>query len=275
MNTGNTFYTGENHGNYELISLGAFQLSEGTTIPNLELAVKTRGTLNQDKSNAILIPTWYSGTTRIWEDAYIGEGRALDPSRYFIVLVNQIGNGLSTSANNAPEPISGGHFPKVRIEDDVKAQYQLLTEHFGITQLELVVGGSMGAQQTYEWIVRYPDFMRKAATIAGYAKNSEHDFIFTQTLMDTISSDPHFKDGFYDQAEMVPALKRQGNLWNVMGYSPEMFRQKAYQALGFDTAEAFAKGLPKSISRSWIPMYCKPVPGNGSVAMSAEIPVVI
>lgn len=58
--------------------------------------------------------------------------------------------------------------------------------------------------------------------------------------MDTISSDPHFKDGFYDQAEMVPALKRQGNLWNVMGYSPEMFRQKAYQALGFDTAEAFA-----------------------------------
>lgn len=65
------------------------------------------------------------------------------------MLVNQIGNGLSTSANNAPEPISGGHFPKVRIEDDVKAQYQLLTEHFGITQLELVVGGSMGAQQTY------------------------------------------------------------------------------------------------------------------------------
>lgn len=74
MNTGNTFYTGENHGNYELISLGAFQLSVGTTIPNLELAVKTRGTLNQDKSNAILIPTWYSGTTRIWHWGRTGTG---------------------------------------------------------------------------------------------------------------------------------------------------------------------------------------------------------
>ena len=244
MSKENNYYTKENHGNYELISLGEFKLAEGGVIPNLELAVKTQGILNEAKDNAILIPTWYSGTTKIWEDQYIGEGRALDPSKYFIILVNQIGNGLSTSANNAPEPISKANFPKVRIEDDVKAQFKLVTEHFGIDQLELIVGGSMGAQQTYEWIVRYPDSMKKAAPIAGYAKNSEHDFVFTQTLMDTLSFDPNFKDGNYDSQEsMVDALKRQGNLWNVMGYSPEMFRQEAYKTLGFEDGNAFAKGF--------------------------------
>lgn len=243
MSHQNTFYSKENHGNYELISLGEFHLAEGGVIPNLELAVKTQGTLNQDKSNAILITTWYSGTTKIWEDAYLGENRALDPSKYFIILVNQIGNGLSTSANNSESPIDKANFPKVRIEDDVIAQHKLLTEHFEIEQLELVVGGSMGAQQTYEWIVRFPDFMRKAAPIAGYAKNSEHDFIFTKTLNDTFLFDPNFNNGDYEHTSMIPALKRQANLWDVMGYSTEMFRQKAYQSIGFETALDFSEGF--------------------------------
>lgn len=236
MSTTNSYYSKENHGDYQLISVGEFKLEEGGVIPNLELAVRTQGTLNAEKSNAILITTWFSGTSKIWEDVYIGEGRALDPAKYFIVLINQIGNGLSTSANNAPASISKGNFPKVRIGDDVRAQHKLLTEHFGITQLELVTGGSMGAQQTYEWIVRFPDFMRKAAPIAGYAKNSEHDFIFTQTLIDTLTFDPNFKGGDYKQEDMVPALRRHGNIWNVMGYSTEMFRQQSYKALGFETA---------------------------------------
>ena len=164
------YYNPENHGDYELISIGEFKLAEGGTIPNLKLAVRTLGILNEDKSNAILIPTWFSGTSKIMEDAYVGSGRALDPSKYYIVIVNQIGNGLSTSPWNADESIAKSKFPNVRIEDDVKAQHTLLTTHFGIEKLELVVGGSMGAQQTYEWAVRYPDFMKRAAPIAGYAR---------------------------------------------------------------------------------------------------------
>src|SRR5699024_5950678 len=119
-----------------------------------ELAVSTHGELNEAKDNAILIPTWVSGTHQTWEQVYIGPGRALDPTKYFIIIVNQIGNGLSTSPHNTTEAgISMSRFPRVRIGDDVRAQRLLLSTHFGIETLALVVGGSMGAQQTWEWAV--------------------------------------------------------------------------------------------------------------------------
>jgi homoserine O-acetyltransferase/O-succinyltransferase len=150
----NEYYGQEGHGPYELHSIGDLQLEEGGTIRNCQLAVATFGSLNAPRDNAILVPTWYSGTSKIMEQVYIGKGRALDPEKYFIIAINQIGSGLSTSPHNTPMPGGHGHFPRVRIGDDVRAQHKLLTERFGIDKLALVVGGSMGAQQTYEWAVR-------------------------------------------------------------------------------------------------------------------------
>lgn len=171
----NPFYTPEMQGAYRLHSLGTFELADGGVIPDLNLAVATFGELNEGKSNAILIPTWFSGTHQTWEQVYIGPGRALDPERYFIVVVNQIGNGLSTSPHNADganSDIAMSRFPRVRIEDDVRAQERLLREEWGIEDLALVVGGSMGAQQTWEWAVRFPEKVRRAAPIAGTAQNT-------------------------------------------------------------------------------------------------------
>jgi homoserine O-acetyltransferase len=225
----NIYYTQENHGPYELVDIGDLLLEEGGCIPNCVLAVATFGELNHEKSNAILIPTWYSGTSKIVEQLYIGEGRALDPSEYFIIIVNQIGNGLSTSPSNALEDINGARFPLVRIGDDVRAQYRLLTEHYGLESLALVFGGSMGAQQTYEWAVRYPDFVKRAAPLAGLAKTTEHDFIFVETLMEAIESDPEFKEG----------IARHARLWTVMGWSTDFFAQKRHMKLGYATIQAF------------------------------------
>ena len=240
--TKHAYYNAENHGAYELISIGEFKLAEGGVIRDLQLAVRTLGELNAAKSNAILITTWFSGTSKIMEDVYVGEGKAIDPRKYFVVIVNQIGNGLSTSPWNAEASISKGKFPRARIEDDVKAQHKLLTEHFGIQKLELVMGGSMGAQQTYEWAVRFPDFLKRAAPIAGYAKNTDHDYIFARTLMDTLTFDPAFKDGNYDSIEsMKTALSRHGDIWNVMGYSTEMWRKELWKGLGFEKANDFAE----------------------------------
>ena len=200
----NNYYSQEKHGPYELHDIGNFDLEEGGTLRGCKLAYATFGKLNELKDNAILIPTWYSGTSKIMEQVYIGQGRALDPDRYFIIVVNQIGNGLSTtSPHNTPAPAAMGNFPHVRIGDDVRAQHKLLTEKFGIGRLALVVGGSMGAQQTYEWAVRYPNMVERAAPIAGTAKNTEHDFLFTETLADAITSDPGFNDGFYKSSEDV------------------------------------------------------------------------
>ena len=134
----NPFYSHEHHGEYDLISIGRLDLEEGGSIPDCHLAVTTWGELNEARDNAILITTWYSGTHQIWREMYVGPEHALDPERYFIVAINQIGNGLSTSPHNADGPnaeIAMSKFPKVRIGDDVVAQERLLREHFGIEQL--------------------------------------------------------------------------------------------------------------------------------------------
>jgi homoserine O-acetyltransferase len=237
-----------------MIGLGDLQLEEGGVIPNCQLAVATHGRLNAARDNAILVPTWYSGTSKIMEQVYIGQGRALDPTKYFIVVVNQIGNGLSTSPHNASGALAGPDFPKVRIGDDVRAQHLLLTEKLGITSLALVVGGSMGAQQTYEWAVRYPDFVKRAAPIAGTAKNTEHDFQFTETLNEAIMSDPGFREGRYGSpADVAAGLKRQAKLWTVMGWSTDFFRASRHKTLGFDTVQAFVDNFMTSYFASMDP----------------------
>ena len=246
------FYTAEAQGPYDLVSIGRFELEEGGVIPDLQLAVATFGTLAEDKNNAILIPTWFSGTHATWAQAYIGPGRALDPERYFIVVVNQIGNGLSTSPHNADDPsIAMSKFPHVRIGDDVRAQEQLLREHFGIERLALVVGGSMGAQQTWEWAVRFPDKVVRAAPIAGTAQNTPHDFLFTRTLLDAITSDPGFNGGEYAApTDVIAGLHRHADIWATMGLTTDFWKTEFWrgipplvEGMQFETYDDFQNGF--------------------------------
>ncbi|MFD0365909.1 alpha/beta fold hydrolase [Nocardia sp. GCM10030253] len=239
----NPFYSHEFHGDYELIDIGRLDLEEGGSIPDCHLAVATFGELNAAKDNAILVTTWYSGTHQIFRDAYIGVDHALDPAKYFIVCVNQIGNGLSTSPHNADGPsadIAMSKFPNVRIGDDVVAQERLLREHFGIDKLALVVGGSMGAQQTYEWAVRFPDKVLRAAPIAGTAKNTPHDYLVAEILNEAIRSDPGWSNGEYkSHTDVVAGLTRHARIWAVMGFSTEFWKQEKWRALDFDSKETF------------------------------------
>lgn len=246
------FYTAQAQGPYDLVSIGRFELEEGGVIPDLRLAVATFGTLAEDKSNAILIPTWFSGTHATWAQAYIGPGRALDPERYFIVVINQIGNGLSTSPHTTDDPsIAMSKFPNVRIGDDVRAQEQLLREHFGIERLALVVGGSMGAQQTWEWAVRFPDKVLRAAPIAGTAQNTPHDFLFTRTLLDAITSDPGFNGGEYAAPSDVTAgLHRHADIWATMGLTTDFWKTEFWrgipplvEGMRFETYDDFQNGF--------------------------------
>jgi len=240
----NEYYSQEAHGPYELFDLGDFQLEEGGTIRNCQLAYATFGELNTNKDNAILMTTWYSGTNKIMEQVFIGQGRAIDPDNYFVVIINQIGSGLSTSPHNTSPPLGMAKFPHVRIGDDVRAQHKLLTEKFGIDSLALVTGGSMGAQQTWEWAVRYPDMVKRAAPIAGTAKNTPHNFLYTETLNEAITSDPAWNDGWYTEPHAVHrGLRRHANLWSVMGISTEMYKQELWRNLGFSSLEDFYVGF--------------------------------
>ncbi len=238
------FYGQALHGPFETFNIGNLVLEDGRTLRDCQIAYATFGELAAAKDNAILVTTWFSGTSKIMEQAYIGAGRALDPARFFIIVVNQLGNGLSSSPHNTPEPFGGPDFPRVRIADDVRAQHRLLREKFGIDRLELVMGGSMGAEQTYEWAVRYPDMVRRAAPIAGTARTTAHTALFAQTLMDAITSDPAWNGGWYETAASLRAgLRRHARLWAVMGASPAMYAQELWRSLGFSSVEDFLLGV--------------------------------
>lgn len=166
----------------------------------------------------------------------LAKGRSLDPEKYFIVIINQLGNGLSSS----PHTQNTSNFPNVQIGDDVRAQHQLLTEEFAINSVALVVGGSMGAQQSYEWAVRYPDIVKRAAPIAGTAKVTPHNTIFTQAIIDSITSDPAWQDGRYAVSTDVQlGLQRLAKLFTLMGWSAEFFKKERWRALGFSSKDAF------------------------------------
>ena len=140
----------------ESFALGDFTLQSGITLPDAQLSFKTFGTLNDDKSNVIVYPTWYSGwhTDNEW---LVGTDKsALNPDKWFIVIPNMLGNGVSSSPSNTPMPYDRSRFPHVSVLDQVAAQHKLLTEHFGIAKIALVTGWSMGAGQTYQWAVSHP-----------------------------------------------------------------------------------------------------------------------
>lgn len=238
------YYSRSVHGPYEIFSAGDLALEAGGKLRDLKIAYRTLGTLSPGKDNAILFPTWYSGTTQILEQAYIGSGRALDPDKYFIILVNQIGNGLSTSPHNAAVPFAGARFPRLSIGDDVRAQHRLVTEHFGISQLELVLGGSMGAQQTYDWAVRFPDVVKRAAPIAGLAKVPAHGKLLLDTFIEAIISDPGWDGGWYRESSAVErGLRRHARVFAASGFTPGLFNDEGWRSIGFTSVEDFLVGF--------------------------------
>jgi len=173
---------------YENFDLGDFTLSGGATLRNARLAYKIYGTLSANRDNAIVYPTWYSG--RHWENEWlIGGGMALDPARYFIIVPNMLGNGLSSSPSNTPPPYNGPRFPDIRVQDNVRAQHKLVTERFGIERLVAVTGWSMGAGQTYQWAVSYPEMVPRIMPFCGSARTSLHNIGFLEGVKAALTAD--------------------------------------------------------------------------------------
>jgi homoserine O-acetyltransferase len=244
MSIENAYYSAAAHGDFQLADIGDLPLEEGATLRGCQLAYQTLGTLNAAKDNAVLIPTWYSGNHSVMRDTYVGAGRAIDPAEHFVVLVNQIGSGLGTSPHNLAGPYGRSRFPRVTIGDDVVAQDRLLREVLGVEELALVFGGSMGAQQTYEWAVRFPDRVKRAAPLAGTARIYQHCVIFAQTLVEALRSDPGYADGWYgDSTDVRGGLQRHAGLFALQVLSNEFWTGEHWRALGFTSPEDFTIGF--------------------------------
>lgn len=239
----NTFYTEANHGSFENFDLGDFTLERGGVIPRCKLAFATRGTLNARKDNAILFPHMFSGTSKHMQ-MYAEPGLALDPARWFVIFPNMLGNGLSSSPHNSPPPIAMADFPRVTIGDDVRAQHRLVTERFGIDTLQLVTGWSMGAQQTFEWAVRFPSMVKRAAPIGGTARGSPHNHLLVDNAMRQITADPAWANGNYREAHAVTAgLRSLARFFAMIGLSKEFYAEEVWRGLGFQSQEEFMTGF--------------------------------
>lgn len=234
----NEYYTQQNHGPYESFELGDFELASGETLKNAQLAYSFYGELNEQRDNAVLFTIMFSGTSKNMAH-YIGEGKALDPNKYCIILPNQLANGLSTSPHNVSGVQAMQNFPQLSIADDVVAQHRLVTELFAVETLALVTGWSMGAQQTLEWAIRYPHMVKRAAPIAGTAKCTPHNALYVDVFCEALRSDPAFNGGAYQTAHCCEqGLKRLAHVFALMGACSEFYKQEAWKRLGFESQQA-------------------------------------
>jgi homoserine O-acetyltransferase len=148
------------------------------------LGYRTFGTLNAAKSNTVLFPTWFGGTSEQLASNF-GKGKMVDDTRFFIIAVDAIGNGVSSSPSNSRKQ-HGDEFPRFTIRDMVNAERQLVTQSFGIKKLHAVMGISMGGMQTFEWMVAYPEMMERAVPIVGTTTQTAFDLLLWSTELRAI-----------------------------------------------------------------------------------------
>lgn len=239
-------------GTYELFSLKPFRLQSGVTLPEATLAFKTYGKLNEDRSNAILYPTSY-GAQHPDIEWLVGPDRILDSSRYFVVIPNMFGNGLSTSPSNMELP-ADQPFPRFTHVDNVRAQKTLLETVFGISRLALAYGWSMGGQQALHWAALHPEWVERVCAVCTSAKTTPHNIVFLEGLKATLTTDAAWnRTKFLSKPET--SLKAFGRVYAGWAMSQAFYREKVYLSLGYESLEDF-------LIRDWEASFLRRDAGN-------------
>ena len=221
---------------HEIFHLENFSLQSGAVLPDARLAYKTYGKLNAARDNAVLLPTFYTGT-HMRNEGFFGDGRAIDPARHFIVSINLFGNGISSSPSNTPEPFSAARFPRVTFFDNVRAQHELITRGLGIERLRLVTGWSMAGCQCFQWASQYPDQVDAILPFCASAKTSEHNIVFLEGVKAALQADATYAEGNYSTPP-EKGLKAFGRVYAGWAFSQTFYREQMYRQKGFDSAEA-------------------------------------
>ena len=218
---------------YSVFRAKNFQLQQGPAL-DLELAYKTQGSLNTTKDNVILVLTSYAAQHDEAEQL-VGPSDILDLTSYYIVFIDMLCNGLSSSPSNTPAPYDGPRFPAVTINDNVRCQHDLL-QHLGISRLQLVMGYSMGGLQAYEWASYYPDAVAAVLPICGAARVAPHNFLFLDGAKAGLCADQTYAGGDYD-APPTAGLCAFSRVYAGWMFSQTFFRDRLYQAMGMNSIE--------------------------------------
>jgi len=222
----------------DVFEAGELSLEGGGVLPDAKLAFRTYGQLSPSLDNVVLNPTWYAGVGRENEWLF-GLGRALDTSRYFIVVPELLGNGVSSSPSNHPSLRSWAEFPRISIRDNVRLQLRLLDEVFGTRRLKLAIGWSMGAQQVFEWGTLFPDQVDAIIAMCGSARTSPHNWVFLEGVKAALTRGTGAPIPHTDGSARSAALRTVARIYAGWALSHAFYREERWRELGFDTLEDF------------------------------------
>ena len=164
----------------QLAHIADFALEKGGVIHDCRIGYRTFGTLAADKSNAIVVLTWFGGTSEGLE-SWTGPGKLYDSSKYFVIVIDAFGDGVSSSPSN-------GANDEFTMRDMVRAQHEFLTGELKLDHVYAVSGLSMGGMQTFQWIASYPDFMDKAVPIVGTPKLTAYDLLLWKSELSLVDT---------------------------------------------------------------------------------------
>jgi homoserine O-acetyltransferase len=216
----------------QFASLGDFKLASGESIRDCRIGYRTFGKLNNQKSNAIVFPTWASGTTEQLE-SNIGPGRLVNSEEYFVIAIDALGNGVSSSPSNSKlQPRMS--FPKFTLRDTIESQHELLTKVLHLDHVKAVIGVSMGGMQTFQWMVSYPSFMDKAVPIVGSPRLATYDLLLWQAQIDAIMNDRDWNSGNYTTN---PARAVEFEFGELLLTTPDSYNKRVTRQQLFDKLE--------------------------------------
>lgn len=222
---------------FQVFDAGNVLLQSGRTFRNMTLAYKTFGTLNDDKSNVIVYPTSYSA--QHYDTQFmVGDGAALDSSKYFIIIPNLFGNGLSSSPSNTPWPDVGTRYPNVTCFDAVHVQRRMLKALWGIDTVALVYGWSMGAMQAYHWAALFPDAVERIAVVCGAARCAPHNYVFIEGVKHALMADPAFRDGVFTERP-VRGFRAMARAYASWALSQTFYREELWRTVGATSLEDY------------------------------------
>ena len=221
---------------HTIFEAGDVRLQSGATLPDARLAYKTLGRLNNTRSNAVVLTTPF-GAQHTDIEWMVGPGRTIDPQRYFVVLMNLFGNGLSSSPSDAGSAHAGEDWPECTIADNVRVQERLLREVLGIEQIELAFGFSMGGIQAYHWAALFPDRVRRFAAICGAARCSAHNHVFLEGVKAALTAGMQVENGRMAGAER--GLRTVGRIFAGWAVSQAFYREELWRSLGCASVERY------------------------------------
>ena len=183
----------QTEGAQQFADLGDLHLRNGSVIHDFRIGYRTFGKLNAEKSNSVLWPSWLGGKSQDLVQ-FIGPAKVVDSTRYFVILVDAIADGITTSPSNSKsQPLM--KFPEITIRDMVESEHRLATEILHLSHLRAVMGISMGGMQTFEWGIAYPDFMDLLIPIVGSPQSTSYDKLLWTAQIDAIELDPAWNHG--------------------------------------------------------------------------------